>query len=154
MTDGINNFASLQEKNIQVLADISQLQATEKQLYVDLAKNNLTSEKKQQIIDKINNISQIRIGLYTNLNTMTSFYQKNVGSSTDTLVQQKLAIDIIENELNDSKIQVNLLEEQKNNKLRVVEINTYYGKRYNAYKKNDENYYINLHSRDYTNNII
>ena len=37
---------------------------------------------------------------------------------------------------------MNLLEEQKNNKLRLVEINTYYGKQYNAHtyiKKKKEN---------------
>jgi hypothetical protein len=44
-----------------------------------------------------------------------------------------LAIDIVENELEESKRKLKLLEEEKYNKLRLVEINTYYGKQYNAH---------------------
>ena len=46
-----------------------------------------------------------------------------------------VSVDVIENELNDSKRRLNLLEEQKNNKIRLVEINAYYGKQYNAHKE-------------------
>ena len=45
------------------------------------------------------------------------------------------AMDILENELNDEKIKMNLLEKQKYNKLRLVQINTYYGKRFNAHSQ-------------------
>jgi hypothetical protein len=41
-----------------------------------------------------------------------------------------MAIDIVENELNDSKRKLQLLEDDKNNKLRLVEINTYFGDKY------------------------
>ena len=40
---------------------------------------------------------------------------------------------MLENELNQSKKRINLIEDRKNNKLRLVEINTYFGKRYNAH---------------------
>jgi hypothetical protein len=43
------------------------------------------------------------------------------------------AIDIIENELNEAKKRLNELENEKISKLRLVEINTYYGKQYNAH---------------------
>jgi len=124
---------NLQERNQQVLDNISQLQTQEKELYTSLDDPNLTSEQKQQIINKINEISTIRLNLYSGIQDMYSYYQQNVSSSRSTLGQEMTAIDIIENELNESKKRLNLIQDQKYNKLRLVEINTYYGKRYNAH---------------------
>ena len=135
MTDNSQDFNNLQERNHQVLNDISQLQITEQKLYNSLENVSITPEQKQQIIDKINQVSQIRINLYTNLQDMSSYYQENVSAAKTTLGQQKVAIDIIENELNDSKRKLNVLQEQKNNTLRMVEINTYYGDKYTAHKR-------------------
>jgi hypothetical protein len=126
---------NLQEKNQQVLNNISQLQLQEKQLYDSLNDITLTTDQKQQIINKINEISQIRMNMYSGIKDMYSYYQKNVETSRTTLSQELLAIDILENELNQSKRRLNALEDEKANKLRLVEINTYYGKRYNAHTK-------------------
>ena len=133
MSDNSQNFDSLQERNQQVLNNISQLQGQERTLYSSLDDVTLSSEQKQQIINKINEISQMRTNLYASLKDTYSFYQKNVSASKNTLGQSIEAIDILENELNQAKIRLNLLEDQKYNKLRLVEINTYYGKRYNAH---------------------
>jgi len=133
MSDNSPNFDSLQERNQQVLYNISQLQGQERTLYSSLDDVTLSSEQKKQIINQINEISQMRTNLYASLKDTYSFYQKNVSTSKNTLGQSMEAIDILENELNQSKIRLNLLEDQKYNKLRLVEINTYYGKRYNAH---------------------
>jgi hypothetical protein len=130
-----NNFDNLQERNQQALNDISQLQITEQQLYDSLDNVSLTAEQKQTIIHRINEISQMRLNLYANLKDMYSFYQQNISASRNTSGEQIAAIDVIENELNESKRRMNLLQDQKYNKLRMVEINTYYGKRYNAHTK-------------------
>jgi hypothetical protein len=135
MTDNSQNFDNLQERNQQVLENISQLQSQEKQLYDSLDNVTLSSDQKQQIINKINEISQMRMNMYSGMKDMYSYYQKNVTASRTTLGQEVAAIDILENELNESKRRLNLLEDQKYNKLRLVEINTYYGKRYNAHSK-------------------
>lgn len=135
MTDNSQQFDKLKERNEQVIQNISQLQQQEKQLYAKLDDVNLSSEEKHQIIMRINEISQMRMNIYSGLNDMYSMYHKNVTSSSNTLEQSIAAIDILENELNESKIRLNLLEDQKNNKLRLVQINTYYGKRYNAHSK-------------------
>ena len=135
MTDNSQYFDGLQERNQQVLNDISQLQIQEKNLYSSLDDVTLSSEQKQQIINKINEISQMRMNLYSGLKDTFSFYQKNVSASRNTLGQSMDAINILENELNQANINLNLIEDQKYNKLRSVEINTYYGKRYNAHSK-------------------
>ena len=135
MTDNSQNFDSLQEKNQQVLNNISQLQTQEKKLYDSLDNAALSSDEKQQIINKINEISQMRINMYSNMKDMYSFYQKNVAASNSLIGQDIAAIDILETELNNSKQRLNLIQDEKNNKLRLVEINTYYGKQYNAHSK-------------------
>lgn len=135
MTDNSNNFDSLQERNQQVLNNISQLQTQEKELYASLDNVRLSSEQKQQIINRINEISQMRMNLYAGLKDMYSYYQQNVAASRTTLGQSVAAVDVLENELNQSKIRMNLIEDQKYNKLRLVEINTYFGKRYNAHSQ-------------------
>lgn len=135
MTDNSNNFDSLQERNQQVLNNISQLQTQEKELYASLDNVSLSTEQKQQIINKINEISQMRMNLYAGLKDMYSYYQQNVSASRSTLGQSIAAVDVLENELNQAKIRMNLIEDQKYNKLRLVEINTYFGKRYNAHSK-------------------
>ena len=135
MTDNSNNFDSLQERNQQVLNNISQLQIQEKTLYDSLEDVSLTPEQKQQIINRINEISQMRINLYAGLKDMFSYYKQNVSASSSTLGQSIAAVDVLENELNESKIKMNLIEDQKYNKLRLVQINTYFGQRYNAHSK-------------------
>jgi len=126
---------SLQERNQQLLSDVAQLQKQEQQLYNNLDDVTLTSEQKQQIINQINEISQMRLNIYGNLKDMYSFYQKDVSASRSTLDQEITALDIMENELNQAKINLNSINNQKQNKLRLVEINTYYGKQYNAHAR-------------------
>jgi len=133
MTDSSQDFDSLQERNQQVLNNISQLQIQEQELHRNLDDVRLTTEQKKIIINRINEISQMRMNLYASLKDMTSFYKENVATSRNTLEQSITAIDILENELNESKIKLNIIEEQKSNKQRLVEINTYFGKRYNAH---------------------
>ena len=130
-----NNTDSLNEINKRVLNNISQLQIQENDLYNNLQDSTLTTDQKQKIVQKINEISQIRMNLYDSLKDSYSNYQKNVSDSRDTLGQTIAAVDILENELNQSKIKLNMIEDQKYNKLRLVEINTYYGKRYSTYAR-------------------
>jgi hypothetical protein len=126
--------ASMQEKNEQTLSDIRKLQQIEQELYDSLEKNkNISVDEKNKIITKISEISQMRVNLYSNLKEIYSFFQKNISSSRTTLAEQMMAIDIVENELNESKRKLQVLEDEKSNKLRLVEINTYYGKQYNSH---------------------
>ena len=128
------DFSSMQERNEQTLSDIRNLQQVEQELYDSLEKNgDMSNERNEKIMKQISEISQMRTNLYANLNEIYSFFQQNVASSRTTLAEQMMAIDIVENELKESKRKLQLLEDEKYNKLRLVEINTYYGKQYNAH---------------------
>lgn len=129
-----DKYELIQERNVQTLTDIQNLQDIEKDMFSKLeqgtADKSLTQEQKDTLVQKINEISQIRINLYQNLNGTFSFFKDNVSSVHDTLVEQSGAIEIVENELNEAKMRLKSLETEKNNKLRLVEINTYYGDQY------------------------
>ena len=55
-----------------------------------------------KIVNKINEISQMRMNLYSNLQNSYSFYQQNVSSSRNTLEEQSAAVGIVEQELNEA----------------------------------------------------
>jgi hypothetical protein len=131
------DISNMEEYNEQTISDISNLQQIEQDLYNSLEtnanSNTLTVDQKTQIISKINQISQMKINLYDNLKNNYVFLKDNVASSRITLDEQIIAIDIVENELQQAKKRLQLLEDDKYNKLRQVEINTYYGKKYNSH---------------------
>lgn len=131
MSSTINQLPNIKDNNSQILNDIQSLQNLEQQLFSSLESNiNLTTAQKQDIINKINNLSKMRINLYQTINGMNSYFQTALYNSRGTLDQQAAAIQIVENELNKSKKRLRTLQDDKNNKLRLVEINEYYGDKY------------------------
>jgi hypothetical protein len=116
--------------NEQILSDIQKLQDIEKSLFNNLEKIGLTEEQQKQLVEKINSISTMRINLYKTLNSLNTHVGEALQSSNYTLKDQKVAVGIVESELNKSKKRLEILEEQKNNKIRLIQINDYYGQRY------------------------
>lgn len=125
------NTPNAVESNTQILNDIQALQTLEQQMFSSLEENNnLTVEQQQSIIQNINQISTMRINLYQTLNGVNTFFQSALTNTQGTLTEQESAIDIVEKELNRAKAQLKILQTEKNNKVRLVEINTYYGEKY------------------------
>ena len=134
MTSNTNNLPDIEENNSQILNDIQSLQTLEQELFNNLENQpDLTSEQQEQIVTKINNISNMRVNLYQTLGGVNDFFKTSLSNSTNTLVEQTKAIEIVEQELNKAKRRLELLEEEKNNKIRLVEINNYYGQKYSEH---------------------
>ncbi len=122
---------NISQNNEQILADIQSLQQMEQQLFNNLETNTtLSPQEQQQLIEKMNQLSNMRINLYKTLSGVNSFFQNALSSSVGTLEDQTAAINIVENELNNSKKKLEVLEAEKNNKIRLVEINNYYSDKY------------------------
>jgi uncharacterized membrane protein (DUF485 family) len=121
-----------QEEEMKILKNIEQLQTMEKDLYKELENNTNIATSADSIINRINQLSQIRISLYKSLNYNYKSLQTNVNESRSQLVDLSIVVGIVEEELNNAKTQLNQLNQIKNNKMRMVEINTYYGKEYKA----------------------
>lgn len=133
-TNSDSELPDVEENTNQLLNDIQSLQTIEQQLFNSLEENTgLTTEQQQKVIEKINNISKMRINLYQTLNSINSFFQNSLANSKGLLTEQTAAIDIVEKELNTSKKRLQMLEEEKNNKIRLVEINNYYGQKYSEH---------------------
>ena len=124
------------QNNEQLIDDIQLLQQLEQKMFNNLETNStLTPEQQEQIIEKINQLSNMRINLYKTLSDVNGFFQTALSSSVGTLQEQATAINIVENELNQSKRRLEALEAERNNKIRLVEINDYYGDRYAEHSK-------------------
>ena len=127
----MSDLPNISQNNEQILNDIQSLQKMEQDLFSSLETNtNLTSQQQQKIIEKMNQITNMRINLYQTLSGVNNFYDTALQSSAVTLKEQTAAIGIVESELNRSKKRLQLLEAEKNNKIRLVEINHYYGDKY------------------------
>lgn len=126
-------MTDMQEKKEQTLTDIQGLQTIEQDLFDQLNGTDLTPEQKSTIITKINEVSQMRINLYNNLNSMYSFFGTNVSSSNAALAEQTIAIGIVEEQLNSAKEKLDEMQKNTNDNMRMIEINTYYGEKYSNY---------------------
>jgi len=129
---------TMEREHAQLLRDIQGLQAIEQDLFSKLetgiANKSLTVEDKTALVSQIDKVSQMRINSYQALNDMNQFYQGNVNSSVNTLSEQVLAVGIVEDELKEAKKRLALIKDEKQNKQRLVEVNSYYSERYEDYK--------------------
>jgi hypothetical protein len=124
----------LNDNQQQVLNDIQSLQKIEQDLFHTLETSiNLSQDEYNKIINKINSISQMRINLYKTFGNFNNLYANTLINSQTTIQQQAFAIGIIEKQLNDAKTQLQKLEANKNNTIRLIEINDYYGEKYNEH---------------------
>lgn len=124
-------MSQLENNNSKVLNDIQSLQELEKQLISNLETHTgLNTKQQQEILKKINSISQMRINLYKTLSGLNNYFKTSLNNSRVVLNQQTNAISIVEKELNNSKQRLNLLTEEKNNKIRLIQINSYYSDKY------------------------
>jgi hypothetical protein len=127
-----------QERQKQTLNNIQQLQTMEKDLYTQLEKSSANGgdiKSQDAIIAKINELSQIRISLFNELNDMYKDTQGRVSQSRVDLVDQMTVAGVVENELNNAKNNLNALSDNKNQKMRMVELNTYYSQKYREYSR-------------------
>lgn len=125
------DLQSIQNNDEQILNDIQSLQQMEQQLLNSLESNpNLNAEQQKQIIEKMNQLSNMRMNLYTTLSSVNNYFENTLNNSIESLKEQVIAIDIVEKELDRSKKRLKILEEEKNNKIRLVEINSYFGEKY------------------------
>jgi hypothetical protein len=130
-TNKQNNF---EDKVSELLDNIQNLQQIELELSTQLNNVGLLEESKTKILNKINELTQLRINLYSIINNLYGYYNNKLNESSNLLDKQIIALNITEQNLNDTKEKLNEMEKEKANKLKLIKINTYYSKKYNAQK--------------------
>lgn len=115
------------------LSNIKKLQDKEQQLYSSLGVRNdgqpLNSGEQQKILDEINSLSDLRINLIDELKNQYNSLNVNVKETNNDIQDELDSIAIMESQLNEKKEQLQKLKDVRNNKLRMVQINTYYSER-------------------------
>lgn len=132
----MSTLPNIKQTNEQTLNDIQSLQQMEKQLFNNLETNpNISSEEQKKMLQKMNQLSNMRINLYRTLSGVNNYFQGALNTSVGSLKQQISAIGIVESELNRAKKRLESLQQEKNDKIRLVEINTYYGDKYEEHSE-------------------
>jgi len=119
-----------------LISSILMLQDVEKRLFTSLEASVAGRKplaEQEKIIDEMNKTAMTRGQLYQNLLTIYENQQSEVADVRQDLVDQKTVVKIFEDEMNKAKANFNAIKQQSANKLRMVEINTYFGKKYQAY---------------------
>jgi hypothetical protein len=118
----------------QILNDIKKLQKMETDMFSNLDTNpNLTEDEKNQMVDEITNIANMRVNLYHSMGGINAFMNKAFNSTLGTLDDQSYALAIIEKELKESRRKLEIMQQEKMNKIRQVEINEYYSDKYKTH---------------------
>lgn len=131
---GLAEAGQLNDRGSGIIENIRQLQTTEKGLFEQLQRGaaamTLNSSQQQDMVTQIKNVSDARSALYGELQQNQAFYKNNVGVAHNILTQETDALEVVERELHHAEKRIGLIREQRANRLRLVEINRYYGDKY------------------------
>ena len=101
------NLQQLKSRHQSTLDSIKDLQNFERSMYSKLdtgvANKSLTQTEQEQVIQKINELSQMRSNLFQNLKDVYTYEAGNVSETRNDLVNQITTAGIVENELNNAK---------------------------------------------------
>ena len=112
---------------------IRELQDVEQSMYRVLRNSpNLDDSAKEVAVNKINDLSSRRESLSNQMRSLGERAKLDLKVDFQTFQQQMRIVEAAERQLNESKTKLKLLNDEKINKLRLVQINTYYEKRYDA----------------------
>jgi len=127
-------MSSLEDNYTKTLENIFNLQQTEQELYKQLETLSSTNTKdasaQNDIVKKINHLSATRIELFKSLAFNYKAVKQNTSNSKYDVIDQETVLKMVEDQLNKSKDYANSIENSNMNQMRMVEINSYYSKRY------------------------
>ena len=115
----------------KTLDNIKELQTIEDGIYRKLEQKNLKINEQETTLDDLTSVSKVRASLFDDILNNYNTLRKRVTSNRE---KHGIALsEVIENENDAVSSDIGLLKSAMDNKQRMVEINTYYGKQYNAY---------------------
>jgi hypothetical protein len=120
---------NMDNRQQSIMANITNMQNIEKQLFDTLTQTSDPTARSQLVL-QINQISKARGDLYANMNDFAGAMQSLTAEARRAVHQQFVAAQVIEGQMNTAKTTLDGLREDKSNKLRLVEINNYYGRKY------------------------
>jgi hypothetical protein len=128
---GTQATTSMSARQAAFVNNVSNLQNVEQQLFQKLSTDtNLTPADRAEIVSQINQLAKARGDLYNNMNDFSAQIETVAGERRNALVQNSVAVSVIQDQIQNSQRTLDGLQQEKSNKMRLVEINNYYGKKY------------------------
>lgn len=132
---GVPSNPELIGRGRYLVRSIRNLQKREKNILSNMDAKNNRMDKDVKESNQANSIMMMDIAkakaqMFKELKSNQDFYRNNVKTSHNILTQETDALEIVERELNRARNRIGLIHEQRGNKLRLVEINRYYGDKY------------------------
>ena len=121
-----------------ILTKIEKLQSTEQDLinrldtYTSASGYTSGDPVVRDLVKNINAIADARIVLFKTVSSQANVLQTGVSQSRTDLVAQTTLLQVVEDQLNQAKQKIEQLNNRNDTKMRMVQINTYYGQRYEA----------------------
>jgi hypothetical protein len=125
----VDSSDSMPARQAQFSANITNLQNIEAELFAKLASESDPAAR-SELVTQINRIAKARGDLYNNMNDFSGQIEAVAGERHRALVQNSVAVNIIRDQIQNAQNTLTGLKEEKSNKMRLVEINNYYGKKY------------------------
>ena len=120
----------------QTLQTVGQIDAQIQSVYNNLealsVQQNPDLNKQTQMLQKIEELQQLKSSLYTSINNSYADTQANVAQARNSLVDETAINGIIGQELKNVNKNLSTLEQARFNKVRMAEINNYYSDKYGA----------------------
>ena len=124
-SDDIREIKEVQQQ------DPAKLNSNTKQTLEQELSNLMTLQK--SIKAQIESLGRMRVQLYKDLGEKYVDLQTVVGQSRNDLVDQKTVADMMGGQLKNLESEYDSLQQERNRKVRLTEIDTYYSKRYRSY---------------------
>jgi hypothetical protein len=118
-----------QDKNSELSNYIDKLSKVEQQLIEQISSAKDPKEQ-ARLSNNLVLIQDTRTNLMNALSSINAYYSQNLMGSSHTLEQQTNAVAIMDKEMEQAKKRLAYINAQKENKLRIVEINQYYSASY------------------------
>lgn len=113
----------------EIINNIAKIQAIERELLTKL-NTDMSASDRTEIVRQINDLAKARGDLYNNMNDFSSQLETVASERRNALVQNSVAVNVIRDQIENSSNTLDGLQQEKSNKMRLVEINNYYGKKY------------------------
>ena len=94
-----------------------------------------TLKQQNEILDKIRELSEVRLNLFKKLQERYSNVKEDLDTDKDNLKSQIAMVNVVEEQINNVKSNIKAMKQDKNNRLRMIEIGNYEFKRYNVMKE-------------------
>lgn len=113
-----------------ILSEIQNLQGLEQALFKQLnnqlvSSSGQTTQQDQDLVQRINDISTMRIGLLRQLGHIEKTAGITLDSTREALQRQVALSNVVEQELNRAKQNITAQQNNKENEIRLIEVGTY-----------------------------